>query len=108
MSELVAEGRRLVAEQEAERRRAEQEAEAMAELRVTAPAILDLLTAISAQLVAFGARLDQLEARQDNTWQAVIATRVRRPVRDELGTILYVVDELQPPVWAVPIDTPAS
>lgn len=58
--------------------------------------ILGVLTAVLE-------RLNALEAKQVETMQCVIASRVRRPIRDELGTILYVVDELQPPVWAQPV-----
>ena len=50
-------------------------------------------------------RLDRVEACVAKVEASVNATRVRRPVRDELGTILYVVDELEPPVWAQPTTT---
>ncbi len=55
--------------------------------------ILDRLAGVEAQLAAQGVRL---EARMD-------ATRVRRPVRDDRGQILYVIDELDPPTYALPV-----
>lgn len=107
VSSIVAEGQRILdeqraliaqqaAEEAAEQAQAELEAQALAELRLTAPAILDLLTAVLARLAA-------AETEIEATKQMCMATRVRRPVRDELGTILYVVDELQPPAWAMPM-----
>lgn len=108
MSAIVAEGERLLAElqsladeEAAEQAQAELEAQALAELRLTAPAILDLLHTVLA-------RLSTVEQKVDAAYQAVCATRIRRPVRDELGTILYVVDEMQPPIWATPVSGPPT
>lgn len=96
MSSIVAEGEALLAAEAARREaavQAEAEAQALAELRATAPALIELLNTVVT-------RLATLEMQGAEIRQMVMATRVRRPVRDDLGTILYVVDELQPPVWA--------
>ena len=100
MSKLLDEGRELLAREAAQQAAADQaaaEATAIAELRLSSGAILELLGTVVS-------RLALLEAQVERTESMVMATRVRRPVRDELGTILYVVDELQPPVWAQPME----
>lgn len=98
---LAAEAARVQAEREAQAQE-ELEAQALAELRLSAGAILGLLSTVVA-------RLDTLEKQVANTEQMVMCTRIRRPVRDELGTILYVVDEMNPPIWAQPLaDGPAE
>lgn len=86
-------------------------ADAAARAQVEADLAADAtVAALGTQIVTLLAtvldRLAELEAKQVQTTAMVCATRVRRPVRDELGTVLYVVDEMQPPVWATPIDSP--
>lgn len=89
MNEVVAAGEKIL-RGEATRIRAEAEAMAMAELRTTAPAILDLLAAIST-------RLASVEAELAATRRDVQATRIRRPHRDINGQIDYVVDSVIEP-----------
>jgi len=62
-----------------------------------------LMPALIALVTGLCDRLSTLEAKVEQNFQAIVATRVRRPVRDDLGTILYVVDELQAPLWAQPM-----
>lgn len=57
-------------------------------------------SAMMAMLDTILGRIKCLEEQLALTHQQVLATRVRRPVRDEIGTILYVVDEVQAPIWA--------
>lgn len=90
MSELIAVGERILQDEQLRIERAALEAQAMAELRVAAPAILDLLSAMSARLAV-------VEAQVAANTRMVMATRIRRPVRDASGTIQYVVDEIDPP-----------
>lgn len=82
--------------------------------------VLDLLGALADRVAVLDTvasllgRLDVLERQVaalqeklcdglDRVQATVEATRVRRPVRDDLGTILYVIDELQPPIYAMPV-----
>lgn len=83
-------GERILADEQARIERVAAEAQAMAELRVAAPAILDLLATVAT-------RLAQLENNVATLTRMVMATRIRRPIRDVSGQIQYVVDELAPP-----------
>ena len=76
-------------------------AEATRELELAAVggSLVELLSTVISRLAGLEAEVVGLRAQ-------VVASRVRRPVRDDLGTILYVVDELTPPVWAQPVDAP--
>lgn len=100
MAETVIEmGVRLQAQQAADAAvRAQLDADLAADATVAA-----LGTQIVSLLTAVLDRLGQLETKQAETQAMVVATRVRRPIRDELGSILYVVDELRPPEWAAPL-----
>lgn len=88
-NEIVAAGERRMAA-EAARLRAEADAQALAELAATAPAILNLLTAMSSRLAG-------VEAELASTKQMVMGARIRRPHRDANGQIDYVIDEIVPP-----------
>jgi len=80
-----------------ERGRAEAVSEIETERARLNGAAVSLLSSLVQTLVD---RIGVLEGEVRRTQQMVQATRVRRPVRDDLGTILYVVDEVTPPVWA--------
>lgn len=68
--------------------------QAMLELGGNAIGIHALLNTIMLRLE----KLEQcVEEHGRQTEQLILATRVRRPVRDDDGTILYVVDEIVKP-----------
>lgn len=100
MSSIVADGERILAA-EAARALAEaqalREAQALAELRASAPALLALFDTVCTRLAA-------IETRLADVHRQVLATRYRTPIRDEIGTIVGVVDEINPPIWARPIE----
>jgi multidrug resistance efflux pump len=96
-SELVSAGYAILAEQQARTARAEAEVQAIAELRIAAPAILDLLTAMAARIAGLEQQVVMSHEKMDHCTAMVMATRIRRPIRDASGTIRYVVDELAPP-----------
>jgi carbon starvation protein CstA len=98
MASVVEEGMALLAQQQAEQTAA-RTADELAQLGINAVAGL-LSTIVS--------RLADLEAQVAALSTISTGTRVRRPVRDEMGTIMYVVDELQPPIWASPMPGPVN
>lgn len=94
MESVVELGARLLAEREAAERAMQDQADAEAReeqlLAVGTANIVELLSAVLTRLCA-------LEEQVADTHRQVSLGRVRRPVRDEAGTILYVVDELMAP-----------
>lgn len=88
---VVERGARIIAEQQAATQAAADQLAAEAreqELLATGTAnIVALLTTVMARLVS-------LEETVATLNRQVVASRIRRPVRDEDGTIIYVVDEL--------------
>lgn len=90
-------GEELLAAEQARIDRAAAEAMAVAELRVAAPAIIDLLTAVVARLAALEYEVQQNRAGIDRAIGYMMATRIRKPIRNAAGEIIYVVDELAPP-----------
>jgi hypothetical protein len=62
------------------------------------PSLLALLLArldeVTAQNVELRARLEEICDEVEHVRQQVLATRIRRAVRDDMGMILYVVDEV--------------
>jgi len=99
MRETVVErGRRLLAEQQAaeaaERAAADQLAAEQREQELMRVGVENVSILLSTVLT----RLEGVEQELSGLRRQVVASRVRRPVRGEDGTILYVVDEIEPPM----------
>lgn len=93
MSETVVEmGARLLARRQEQAEMAERPDPAV----VVSELVLQLLRTINERMAILEGRLLELENTTVRLAADVVAPRVRRPVRDEMGTILYVMDELQP------------
>lgn len=86
MSELVAIGERILQEEQLRLERADA-ALAVSEVREALPQVLALVGTIAARLSAVEAQLAELT-------RVEMAPRIRRPVRDASGVILYATDEL--------------
>lgn len=98
MAESVIErGRRLLAEEQARAlaasAAADQAAAEAREQELLQVGVENVATLLSTVLT----RLEGVEQELAGLRRQVVASRVRRPVRGEDGTILYVVDELQAP-----------
>lgn len=97
---VVERGARILAEQQAAAQAAADQVAAEAReqelLALGTANIVSLLTTVLDRLVS-------LEATVATLNQQVVASRIRRPVRDETGTIIYVVDEL---MGAAPVAEP--
>jgi len=98
MAESVIErGRRLLAEEQAQAlaasAAADQAAAEAREQELLQVGVENVATLLSTVLT----RLEGVEQELAGLRRQVMASRVRRPVRGEDGTILYVVDELQAP-----------
>lgn len=95
MGESVVErGRRLLAEEAAKQAAADQAAAEQREQDLLRVGVENVSTLLSTVLT----RLEAVEQELSGLRRQVVASRVRRPVRGEDGTILYVVDEIEPPV----------
>lgn len=99
MAESVIErGRRILAEQQAaalaEQAAADQVAAEAREQQLFQVGVENVAALLSTVLT----RLEGVEQELAGLRRQVVASRVRRPVRGEDGTILYVVDELQAPI----------